>query len=465
MLDNLPLHSLATVPLRTTMADTEELEFDQPLEEQVESIDTPPQKRTVYTDSADPEIDSLHSKFKRGKLIVQPDFQRQFVWDNKRASRLIESALLSIPIPIIYISEEPDNKEYVIDGQQRLTSFFSFIDGNFPDGAEFRLTGLNVFRELNGQKYSALSDALQDAIRYFNLRTVTFKRDSDPNLKFEIFERLNTGSVSLNDQELRNCIYRGPFNNLLRDLSEEPDFTRLLGLKKPDKRMKDIELVLRFAAFYHETYLQYKPPMRVFLNKEAEKRRNISNSDAQDLRAAFKSACQVVYSMFGKHAFKRFYIGSEKDHSGYWEPKKFNASLYDIVMYTFAREDKNTLYQNLDSIREAFLHLMTENREFIDSIELSTSSVQAITKRFDIWRLTLQSIVGVAKKEPRCFSRQLKETLFETNNTCTICAQRIVDIDDAAVDHIKQYWTGGQTIPENARLTHRFCNLARPRRD
>jgi hypothetical protein len=447
------------------MSDTQELEFDTPLEEEIESLEIPSGKRAVFTESADPEIESLYNKFKRGKLVVQPDFQRQFVWDGKRASLLLESALLGIPIPIIYISEEPDNKEYVIDGQQRLTSFFSFLDGTFPDGADFKLSGLKVFRELNGQKYGELSDKLQDEIRYFKLRTVTFKRESDPNLKFDIFERLNTGSVTLNDQELRNCIYRGPYNNLLKQLSESDDFTFLLGLTKPDRRMKDIELVLRFAAFHHATYLNYKPPMKNFLNKEADTHRNLSANDAKALTVAFKSACQIIRSMFGKNAFKRFYRGTEKNPLGYWEPKKFNASLYDIMMYTFAREDKNVIYQNLDAIREALIYLMTESEEFIAAIELSTSSVQAVTKRFDLWRLTLQDIIGISKKEPRCFSRQLKESLYKANSACAICGQKIEDIDDSAVDHIKQYWTGGRTIPENARLAHRFCNWARPRSD
>jgi uncharacterized protein with ParB-like and HNH nuclease domain len=91
------------------MEDVQDLEFETPLEEEVESIEVSPDKRSVYTDSSDPEIVSLHSKFKRGKLVIQPDFQRQFVWDGTRASRLLESAILGIPIPIIYISEEPDN--------------------------------------------------------------------------------------------------------------------------------------------------------------------------------------------------------------------------------------------------------------------------------------------------------------------------------------------------------------------
>jgi hypothetical protein len=449
------------------MADSEELEIEMPEEDAETPVEVPVSKRKIFTDLADPQIDALHGKFKRGKLVVQPDFQRQYVWDQVKASKLVESALLGIPIPIVYLSEEPDNKEYVIDGQQRLTSFFSFIDGRFPSAGDFYLKGLTVFAELNGKKYSELPESLQDQVRYFSLRTITFKRESDPSIKFEIFERLNTGSVSLNDQELRNCIYRGEFNRLLKDLSEEPDFMYLLGLTKPDKRMKDIELVLRFAAFYHSTYLNYKSPMRSFLNIEADKYRNISNDDAQHLRSAFKNACHIIRSMFGKHAFKRFYRGEpdKRNKRGNWEPKKFNASLYDILMYTFAREDKNVIFQNLDSIREALVHLMAEDEKFIKSIELSTSAVQAVISRFDIWRLALQGIVGISRKEPRCFSMQIKEDLFKKNSTCALCGQKIGEIDDAAVDHIEQYWTGGRTIPENARLTHRYCNWARPRTD
>ncbi len=253
------------------------------------------------------------------------------------------------------------------------------------------------------------------------------------------------------------------FNKFLKELSTDPDFTFLLGLKRPDRRMKDIELVLRFSAFYHATYLNYKPPMKNFLNLEAEKYRNIDDHAAQELRTAFKNACHILRSMLSRNAFKRYWKGTDKHPNGYWEPKRFNASLYDVLMYTFAREDKNTVFQNLDSIRESLICLMTENQELVDAIELSTSSLQAVTKRFDLWRLQLQQILGIGRTEPRLFSSQLKKTLFEKDATCTICGQRIQEIDDSAIDHIVQYWAGGQTIPENARLTHRYCNWARAR--
>ncbi len=438
------------------------LDFDESGEEEVQIGS---EDNRIHTSSGDPEIESLHGKKKRGRLILQPDFQRQYVWDSSKASKLIESAILGIPLPIIYLSEEKDGREYVIDGQQRLTSFFAFIDGQFPDGKPFKLSSLNVLSELNGKRFCDLSDELQDRVRYYKIRAITFQKDSNENLKFEIFERLNTGSVQLNDQELRNCLYRGNFNVALKEMAEDPDFMFICGLKNPDKRMKDKELVLRFCAFYHKTYLNYKAPMRNFLNSEARDKRDISEKEVVELKTAFKNACQIIRSIFGKNSFKRFYKGKDGQPNGHWEPKKFNTSLYDILMYSFAKEDKNKVYQNIDAVKEALIYLMTEDQEFVDSIELSTSSVQAVTMRFDKWRALLQTILGVNQKEPRCFTFKLKEELMQRDPTCAICNQHIQATDDAALDHIKQYWLGGKTVPENARLTHRYCNWARPRND
>jgi hypothetical protein len=435
-----------------------------------EPLDLPESKRKVYTDQGDPEIDSLYRKWKDGDLDVQPDFQRGFVWDIVKASRLIESILLDIPLPVIYLSQEKDSREYVIDGQQRLTSFFSFIDGKLPDpllpfGKDFRLNNLNVFSELNGIFFKDLPKELQKKIRYYKVRTITFRKESEQDLKFEVFERLNTGAVSLNDQELRNCIYRGKYNDLLWKLSEDKTFRELLEIKKPEKRMRDVELVLRFAAFYHNAFINYKPPIKKFLNNDMEKYRNITDQDASKLRDAFRNTVSLIKSFLGEHAFKRFYSGNESQPNGYWEKKKFNASLYDILMDTFARIDKNQAMQNLDAMREAYIDLLTSDQQFIDSIELSTSSTQAIHMRFTKWRNTIDSIFSITYKEPRCFSSRLKEILYNTNSTCAICNQKILSVDDSALDHIEQYWTGGKTIPENARLTHRYCNNARARNE
>jgi hypothetical protein len=439
----------------------EEIELDNALDN--DELDDLTGKRKIYTEQGDLEIESLLGKYQRGRLNIQPEYQRQFVWDKAKSSKLIESALLDIPLPVVYLSEEKDGKENVIDGQQRLTSFFSFIIGKLPDGSDFKLSGLKVFTELNGKKYNELSDELQDKIRYYKLRTIKFKKESDGDLQFEIFARLNTGSVPLNDQELRNCVFRGKFNELLKELSTDQDFRYLLGLDIADKRMKDRELVLRFASFHFNTYLNYKAPIKNFLNHTMEKYQDISANDEQDLRFAFKNTVQIIRTLLDKNAFKRFYRGDEKNKNGKWETQKFNVSLFDILMYSFAKEDKNNVHRNLDRIRESLIDLMTNDQVFIESIELSTSSVKAVTNRFDKWRMTLQTILGINETEPRCFTYDLKQQLFDTNDSCALCGNKIRNIDDSAVDHIQQYWTGGKTIPENARLTHRYCNNARPR--
>lgn len=422
-------------------------------------------KQKIYTSIGDPEVKGLHDKYRKGRLNIQPDFQRQFVWDNKKASHLIESAILGIPLPVVYFSEESDGRVSVIDGQQRLTAFFSFIDGKFPDNKEFRLSSLKVFKELNRKRFSDLDEDIQEKITECKIRTITFGADSHKDLKFEIFERLNSGSVKLNDQELRNCIYRGRYNDLLRGLSTDKTYMKIMGYQKPHNRMLDIEYVLRFASFYHQTYLKYKSPMKKFMNEEMEARRNISDSDVAKLKKAFDNSVALIFSLLGKNAFRRFTTGTEENKNGKWESKQFNASLFDVLMWSFADHDKNLVMRNLDSIREELIHLMSANQEFNESILLATSSPKRVEQRFEIWNASLKKILRDETKSDRCFSRELKKEFYEKDPTCTICGGRISDIDDAAMDHKKQYWLGGETVPDNARLTHRYCNNARPRSD
>lgn len=439
--------------------DTDELIVEEEREPESEVAGVESGIRRIFTRTADPTVSDLYSRYKDGDLMLQPDFQRYFVWDGKKSSRLIESLLLDVPLPIVYLAEEAEGRESVIDGQQRLTSFFKFIDG------DLLLTGLQVRSDLNGRRYVDLDKVLQNKFRRSAIRTITIQRESDKDLKFEIFERLNTGSVALNDQELRNCIYRGPYNRLLREMALDQDFMFLIGIQKPEKRMRDVDLVLRFAAFYHATYLKYRPPMRRFLNEDMDKFQDISQEDAEDARRAFKNSAQIIRSLLGMNAFRRFYRGDEKNPNGWWEPKRFNASLYDVLMFGFTPYDKNQVYPYLDSIREVLIWLMTQDDEFVNAIELSTSSAKMVTTRFDKWRQTLQQIVGSPRTEQRCFTRKMKEELFRRDPTCSLCGQRILDVDDAAIDHIEQYWLGGKTIPENARLVHRFCNWSRPRKE
>jgi hypothetical protein len=441
-------------------------EEDQSISQEEESGEPLLDKCRIFTDKSDPPVSGLYEKWKLGDLDLKPIFQRRPVWDPVRQSRLVESVMLEVPLPVIYLAETQDGREEVIDGQQRLTALFSFLDN------KLELRGLKAIKvdslKVDPQKptlFNNLNRAMQRQIRNYSIRTITFKKESDDHLRFEIFERLNTGAVPLNNQELRNCIYRGNYNDLLIELSRDSDYRWLMGLKTDEKRMRDVEYVLRFAAFYHATYLKYKPSMAHFLSEDMRKHQKISQEEEAKLRKAFKTSVTLIRSLLGENAFKRYYRGDTKSPHGRWETKKFNASLYDILMYSFADADKNHVMANLDTIREALIVLMTENPEFIDSIELSTSAARIVQKRFDLWRLTLDAILAQAEKQPRCFSRDLKKELYNANPTCSLCNNRINDPDDAAVDHIEMYWLGGKTIPENARLTHRYCNWARPKHE
>lgn len=440
------------------MEEYNEIVFDETISGSEDDIEQLSEREVIWTPT-DPDIARLCSRIQKRNIIINPEFQRNYVWTREKASRLIESILLQIPLPVIYLAESEDGKCVVIDGQQRLKSIYDFRNGSY------RLCKMSAFPELSGKRFNELSEDLIDRIDNTGIRVVTFSKRCDPELKFNVFERLNTGAMSLNDQELRNCIYRGPYNDLLKELSEDAVFRKLLGLSNAERRMRDVQLVLRFAAFWHKTFLNYKAPIKTFLNEDMRRYQQITNSDASDLREAFKKAVSLTNSLVGDVGFKRFYLGNEKSRNGYWENKKFNESLYDVLMGSFSRANKNLVMHNLDAIREAYIDLMTSDDDFIESITKSTSSVAMVKRRFKKWDDKLDSIIGNQIIQPRCFSKEFKQKLFDKNPICAICNQAISCIDDAAVDHIEQFWNGGQTIEENARLTHRYCNCSRPRND
>lgn len=177
---------------------------------------------------------------------------------------------------------------------------------------------------------------------------------------------------------------------------------------------------------------------------------------------AFKKANSLVRSVFGDNAFKKFKL-SENGHDGIWEQNVINSSLYDVIMYGFAVLDKEVVMKNSDLIRDSLIDLIVKDADFVTSIEKSTSSTQAVITRFSKWMHVIGEVTNYKLSDPRSFSIQTRKQLFEQSNTCAICGNTIHTLDDAAVDHISQYHLGGATSVENARLTHRYCNCARPR--
>jgi hypothetical protein len=215
------------------LPDDEEDYRDQQSSTDESATDTDPGKRKIVWQPKDFTLQELKAMRDDRELDLRPEYQRNFVFDIYKASKLIESILLDVPIPVIYVAEEGDFHYSVIDGQQRLTSFLSFMDGQFPSlvPKPFKLAGLGVLTELNGKTWADLDKPLQLKIKKTALHTIVIKNESDEDIKFEIFERLNTGSIKLNEDEIRNTLYRGPYIDLLAALAEDKHFTVWSGRK------------------------------------------------------------------------------------------------------------------------------------------------------------------------------------------------------------------------------------------
>ncbi len=434
--------------------DTDDSDFDERLEEEG-FFDIPVGERQILTAPSDSPIESLCKKIDKNTLVVRPEFQRYYIWEKKPKlkSRLIESVLLRVPIPTIYTAEQEDGKELVVDGQQRLLTFYNFTK---KDG--FRLTGLRILRELNGKTYGDLDSIIQDQINEYPIRVIKILKKSHRDIKFDVFERLNRGSVKLNEQELRNSVYHGSFNAHLKELAKNKDFQRLQGLNDVDIRMRDAERILRFFAFGDLTERNYKGPLTTFLNEYMEARREISDKQKDEKTAQFKKSVELCQTVFGTMAFRRWYAGDEDDVNGYREDK-INEGILDVQMYAFTQYEKRDIVPKAQAIKEAFTEVMTEDKQFVESIEKGTYDKNRVVMRTEKWLAKLREVMGYPDKDRRLYTFDEKKALFSSSNSCHICSNEIAFIEDAHVDHLERYSEGGKTLIKNGKLSHRYCNL------
>ena len=405
-------------------------------------------------------ISDIYSSFNDNELDTTPAFQRGYVWDKIKASKLIESVLLHVPLPLIYTAEEADGSEVVIDGQQRLMTFIGFLKGEFPkDKRPFKLLKLKILKDLNGKSFAELDQPLKIALRRYGVSIIKIANTTDENVKFEIFERLNTGAVTLSPQELRNCIYRGPLNDLIKGLSVSESFTRVLALQDRPQRMVDCEMVLRFFAFNERTHLNFTGKMKSFMNDFMKANQHLTVERQAEWRDKFLLACDNTFTVFGEKAFRRYRSGSARDQRGSWEGA-INKALFDCTMFWLARYEKRQIVAAKDAIREGAIHLMASSQSFIDATTLGTSDIARVKTRFEEFGQMLERAVRVPARERRLYSLAEKKTLFEADPTCAFCDQRIESLDDAEVDHKKRFADGGETSAGNSRLSHRYCNRA-----
>ena len=317
-------------------------------------------KISVY--GADFTISVLHEKLINGEIII-PDFQRRYVWDKRRASRLIESFLLNIPVPSIFVFREPKTQKLlVVDGQQRLKTIQFFLDGKFIDDKDFSLKGVQP--SLEGKTYKKLSTHDQIRLKDSILRTVIFEqKDIDDNKSmYQIFERLNTETSVLKDQEIRNALYRGKFNELLKKLNREEKWRKLMGRDEPLPRMRDVELILRFLALYYDME-KYSKPMKQFLNNFMKKEQNISPSKKKKYEKLFLKTINLIFQGLGQSAFKHR-VG-------------INVALFDALAVGTAKVKPKP--EKLLSAKKKLL----KKKGFLDSIEKHTTDKDKVLGRIN----------------------------------------------------------------------------------
>lgn len=294
--------------------------FPEEVENEVEVLNLPPEQRRLHTETFDFSVSTLMDYLKKGNVYI-PVFQRGYVWTDQQASRLIESLIIQCPIPVIYLSQSKDETMAVVDGNQRINSIRRFINN------EFSLKGLTAYPELADTKYFELDSRIQRHINNRTLRCIVILKETHPQVQFDVFERLNTGSNPLNAQELRHGLYYGTLMERLEKIATNKEIQSVFPKRYQD-RMKIEELILRFLAI--ATNLNnYSQPVSAFLNEFSKKHKEANPKQINDLDAKFKSAVKNCRAVFGDDLFCKPPAGGELNQS-------FYVALFDAQLVAMA---------------------------------------------------------------------------------------------------------------------------------
>lgn len=342
-------------------------EFDLALEEGVEDetlLDDPgATKFSISSYGADYTVDSLVKRMRDGAFRI-PEFQRQFVWTAKHASKFIESLLMGLPVPGIFLYKEADTNEHlVIDGQQRLRTLQAFYDGVFR-GKEFKLQG--VREPWLNRTYKTLDSAdvlkLDDSI----VHATVFKQDQPDDVLdsiYFVFERINTGGMRLSPQEIRNCVSLGPFIKRVRELNQFPAWRAVFASR--NNRAKDEELIVRFFALYRDGG-KYARPMNGFLNKFSAEMNKVGKHELDRLSVVFQTTIDKINSAIGPRAFRII--------------RALNAAAFDAVMVGLAKRLDSGPAPSDAAVCRAYDTLVA-NDEFKQLCERATADEENVRKR------------------------------------------------------------------------------------
>lgn len=280
------------------MDDSEEMEELKTVDE---TDDVPYVEYDISISPSDPTLELLAQQIERGDVII-PFYQRRYVWKIEQASRLIESFLMGLPVPQVFLYVNDQDVLEIIDGQQRLMSVKYFFEGFFGEEDNkgrrqtFKLKGLAERSEYNNKTFLDLPIRDQRKLRNSTLRSINIKQitpDAESDSVFHIFDRLNTGGTRLKAQEIRNAVYRGKIVDDLKQLNVNINWQNILGLSKPDGSQKDVELVLRLFSLF-EVWQEYQKPMLSYLNKSMKDNKEFDSDRAKRFSQNFKRATALI---------------------------------------------------------------------------------------------------------------------------------------------------------------------------
>ena len=354
--------------------DTQDVGIEQEKEDEIVRIKRPFDPEKIRVRTVNVVVDQVVARIRYQEIDLAPDFQRMAdIWNDRQKSRLIESLLLRIPIPVFYVAADHDEIWSVVDGLQRTSTMFDYVEGKFA------LQQLEYLTSLNGKSFMDLPHRMQRRIRETQLVVNVIEPGTPEEVMFNIFRRINTGGATLNGQEIRHALHPGPVRNYLKELAESDDFKRATDNSIKNIRMEDRECVLRFIAFHVEPWEDYSANDLDGYLGNAMKRVNAMETAQRDvLTRDFMRAMRGAYRIFERHAFRKRY---GRDESRY----KVNKALFDAWSVGLARltdGDVEILAEKRDQIIDEFISLMNADSEFETSISASTGTPARVRKRF-----------------------------------------------------------------------------------
>ena len=332
-------------------------------------------QRSLVLQSSDLSLDSVSGMVESGAIDVQPEFQRRERWTQAQSSALMESFLLNIPVPPVYLAEEEFGRYSVIDGKQRITSINQFLTNTLA------LTNLSRFTQIEGLRFSQLPSELANALRVRPyIRVVTLLRQSDPETKYEVFHRLNSGGEALNAQEIRNVLFRGPFNDLLLKLSSNPflrNRLKITGTRSVAyKTMQDVEYVLRFFTI-DQYWRSFNGDFRKSMNSYMAEHRDADEKFIKAREAEYVQAITACNKIFSGNAFQRF-------ERGQWRNQTLGA-LYDaqmVAINTFSKPQIEAMVKNRTQVVKQYKTLFADD-QFNTAIRTATNTPTRLEYRIE----------------------------------------------------------------------------------